>query len=80
MFPTYGLVAGYCNQTLLLDVGFGGGAAASGVESSVIDAQHHSVAQTLTTGHRALVVTGQTVVVSVYPAQLLWSHLSTCSL
>lgn len=55
---TYGPVAGHSHQTLLLDVGFGGGVAASSVESPVIDAQHHPVAQSLTTGHCALVVTG----------------------
>lgn len=37
-FPTYGFVARHCNQALLLDVGFGGGVAASGVNPSVIDA------------------------------------------
>lgn len=52
--PTYGLVTGHSHQALLLDVGFGGGIAASGVESSVVDAQHHPVAQTLAAGHGAL--------------------------
>lgn len=42
-------------------MGFGGGVAASSVESSVVDAQHHPVAQALPTGHSALVVTGDTV-------------------
>lgn len=35
---TYGLVAGHSRQALLLDVRFGGGVAASSVESPVIDA------------------------------------------
>lgn len=35
---TYGLVAGHSHQALLLNVGFGGGVAASSVETSVIDA------------------------------------------
>lgn len=55
--PTHGLVAGHGHQTLLLDVGFGGGVAASGVKPSVVDAQHHPVAKPLTAGHRALVET-----------------------
>lgn len=55
--PTYGFVAGHGHQTLLLDVGFGGGVAATGVKPSVVDAQHHPVAETLATGHRALVET-----------------------
>lgn len=57
--PTYGLITGHGHQALLFDVGFGGGVTTSSVEPSVVDAQHHPVAQTLTTGHRALVETGQ---------------------
>lgn len=59
--PTFGLVAGHSHQTLLFDVGFGGGVAASGVQSPVIDAQHHPVAQPLTTGHCTLVIAGYVV-------------------
>lgn len=35
---TNGLVAGHGHQALLLDVGLGGGVAASSVESPVVDA------------------------------------------
>lgn len=57
--PTCRLVAGHSDQALLLDVGFGGGVAAPSMEPPVIDAQHHPVAQALTTGHRALLGTWQ---------------------
>lgn len=36
--PTYRLVAGHCDQTVLLDVGFGGGVASSSMDAAVIDA------------------------------------------
>lgn len=35
---TYGLVAGHSDQTVLLDVGFGGGIASSGMDAAMIDA------------------------------------------
>lgn len=52
--PTYRFIAGHGHQTLLLDVGFGGGVAATSVKPSVVDAQHHPVAETLATSHCAL--------------------------
>lgn len=52
--PTYGFIAGHGHETLLLDVGFGGRVAATGMKPSVVDAQHHPVAETLATGHCAL--------------------------
>lgn len=52
--PTYGFIAGHGHETLLLDVGFGGGVAATGMKPSIVDAQHHPVAETLATGHCAL--------------------------
>lgn len=36
-------------------MGFGGRVAATGVKPSVVDAQNHPVAETLATGHCALV-------------------------
>lgn len=54
---TCGLVAGNRNQTVLLYVWLRDGIAAASMQPSVINAQDHSIAQTLSTGYRALVIT-----------------------